>query len=52
MDGDVKWKIQNKNPLSFEDVKVWAAKAQHGFPPADAYFKDLQYENLSMFIKG
>ena len=40
------WKIKNDNPRSFDAVEVWAANAQHGFPPpADAYIKDLEYED-------
>ena len=45
MNGNVIWKIENTNPLLFENVQVWASSGRHGFPPADATIKDLEYEN-------
>ena len=39
-------KVENRNPRTYNNVKVWAAKAAFGFPAADAYIKDLVYENL------
>ena len=38
--------MENNNPKTFNNVKVWATKAQYGFPPADAYIQELRYENL------
>ena len=35
--------MENENPLSHNDVEVWAAQANHGYPPADAYIEDLRY---------
>ena len=46
LNGRVVRKVENNNPKTFNNVKVWAAKAQYGFPPADAYIQDLRYENL------
>ena len=41
--GKVIIKVENENPLSLNDVEVWAAQANHGYPPADAYIEDLRY---------
>ena len=46
IDGVRKWRQENNNPRTFSDVKVWASRGDHGFPPADAYIKHLEYENL------
>ena len=35
--------MENENPLSHNDVEVWVAQANHGYPPADAYIEDLRY---------
>ena len=45
MDGNVWWKVENTNPLLFENVQVWASSSRHGYPPADAIIKDLDFEN-------
>ena len=45
MDGNVLGKSENTNPLLFENVEVWASSGHHGFPPADAIIKDLDFEN-------
>ena len=39
-------KMENTNPVIFNNVQVWAAKAAYNFPPADAYIRDLTYVNL------
>ena len=44
------WKLENSNPKIFSRVKVWAAEARHAFPPADAYIKNLLYENIGILI--
>ena len=44
LDGVRKWRLENRNPRSFSNVKVWAARCRHGFPPANAYIDNLQYE--------
>ena len=46
IDGVRKWRQENNNPLTFSNVKVWASRGRDGFPPADAYIKHLEYENL------
>ena len=46
IDGEKKWRQENNNPRTFNNVKVWASRGDHGFPPADAYIKHLEYENL------
>ena len=46
LNGRVVRKVENNNPKTFNNVKVWATKAQYGFPPADAYIQELRYENL------
>ena len=46
------WKLENSNPKIFSRVKVWAAEARHGFPPADAYIKNLLYENIGIYFEG
>ena len=46
IDGDRKWRQENNNPLTFSNVKVWASRGDHGFPPADAYIKHLEYEQI------
>ena len=48
LDGEILEKYENENPLSFNNVKVWAAKAKHGFPAADAFIGDFVYENIGM----
>ena len=45
MDGNVIGRVENTNPLLFENVQVWASSSRHGFPPADAIIKDLDFEN-------
>ena len=45
MDGNVLGKVENTNPLLFENVQVWASSSRHGYPPADAIIKDLDFEN-------
>ena len=44
------WKLENSSPRTFSRVKVWAAEARHAFPPADAYIKNLLYENIGICI--
>merc|ERR1712079_793688 len=41
LNGARKWIVENSSPRTFNNVKVWASRASHGFPPADAYIKDL-----------
>ena len=41
LNGAHKWIVENSSPRTFNNVKVWASRATHGFPPADAYIKDL-----------
>ena len=38
-------KSENINPLVFNNVHVWASSGRHGYPPADAIIKDLDFEN-------
>ena len=40
--------MENKNPGTFTNVKVWAAKARHGYPPADANIRNLVHGMLCM----
>ena len=40
--------MENTNPVIFNNVQVWAAKAAYNFPPADAYIRDLSYVNLGI----
>ena len=47
IDGVRKWRQENNNPRTFSNVKIWASRGRHGFPPADAYIKHLEYENLA-----
>ena len=44
------WRIENTNPKTFTNVDVWAAKASHGFPPADAYIENLEHENIGCIL--
>ena len=44
LDGVRKWRLENGNPQSFSNVKIWAAQCRHGFPPANAYIDNLQYD--------
>ena len=44
LDGIVVERVENGNPLEFEEVKVWAAQAHHGYPAADAIIGDLAIE--------
>ena len=44
LDGVRKWRLENGNPRSFSNVKIWAAQCRHGFPPANAYIDNLQYD--------
>ena len=46
IDGVRKWRQENNNPRTFSNVKIWASRGRHGFPPADAYIKQLEYENI------
>ena len=46
IDGVTKWRQENNNPRTFRNVKVWASRGRDGVPPADAYIKHLEYENL------
>ena len=46
IDGVTKWRQENNNPRTLSNVKVWASRGRHGFPPADAYIKHLEYENM------
>ena len=46
LNGIRKWRIENRNPRTFTNVKVWAAKARHGFPPADSNIRNLVYGML------
>ena len=43
--------MENTNPVIFNNVQVWAAKAAYNFPPADAYIRDLSYVNLGNYCK-
>ena len=43
-------KMENTNPVIFNNVQVWAAKAAYNFPPADAYIRDLSYVNLGNYM--
>ena len=47
IDGVRKLRQENNNPRTFNNVKVWASRGRHGFPPADAYIKQLEYENIA-----
>ena len=44
-------KMENTNPVIFNNVQVWAAKAAYNFPPADAYIRDLSYVNLGNYCR-
>ena len=50
IDGARNWRIENTNPKTFTNVNVWAAKASHGFPPADAYIENLEHENIGCIL--
>ena len=43
--------MENTNPVIFNNVQVWAAKAAYNFPPADAYIRDLSYVNLGNYCR-
>ena len=49
LNGRRMWKVENKNPKTFRQVKFWATEARHGFPPADASIRNLVYENIGTF---
>ena len=38
--------MENRNPVAFESVQVWAAQAQYNFPPANALIEALEFENI------
>ena len=44
LDGVRKWRLENRNVRRFSNVKIWAAQCRHGFPPANAYIDNLQYD--------
>ena len=46
IDGVRKWRLENRNSRSFSNVKIWAAQCRHGFPPANAYIDNLQYDSI------
>ena len=46
LNGETMWRRENTNPRTFNNVKVWAARSRHGFPPADAIIESPIYENL------
>ena len=48
LNGRVVKNVENRNPKTYNNVKVWTAKAKYGFPASDAYIKDLEYENLGL----
>ena len=50
LNGERKWRVENRNPRTFTNVKVWAAKARHGYPPADANIRNLEYGMLFMYV--
>ena len=43
LDGRVVARVENTSPLQYAGVNVWAAQAQQGYPPTDAYIRNLQY---------
>ena len=43
LDGRVVARVENTRPLQYTGVNVWAAQAQQGYPPTDAYIRNLQY---------
>ena len=51
LNGRVVKNVENRNPKTYNNVKVWTAKAKYGFPASDAYIKDLEYENLGFLKK-
>ena len=51
LNGRVVKNVENRNPKTYNNVKVWTAKAKYGFPASDAYIKDLEYENLGLLKK-
>ena len=51
LNGRVVKNAENRNPKTYNNVKVWTAKAKYGFPASDAYIKDLEYENLGLLPK-
>ena len=44
LDGVRKWRLENRNARRFSNVKIWAAQCRYGFPPANAYIDNLQYD--------
>ena len=44
LDGVRKWRLENRVSRRFSNVKIWAAQCRHGFPPANAYIDNLQYD--------
>ena len=46
LNGVRKWRAENINPRTYNSVKVWAAKARHGYPPADANIRNLVHGML------
>ena len=51
LNGRVVKNVENRNTKTYNNVKVWTAKAKYGFPASDAYIKDLEYENLGLLPK-
>ena len=51
LDGVRKWRLENRNPRTFSNVGVWAARCRHGFPPANAYIDNLQYDFIGKHTK-
>ena len=43
LNGKVVHRVENENPLTFNDVEVWASKGAYRHVPADAYIEDLRY---------
>ena len=38
-------KLELSDRHEYESVKVWAAEARHGYPPADAELKSIEFNN-------
>ena len=42
-------KTQNANPMTYENVKVWAAQGKH-FPVTNARIKEFEYEQIGKYL--
>ena len=46
LDGKLMKKLELSDRHEYEIVKVWAAEGRHGYPPADAELKSMEFDNV------